>query len=50
MKIKKLLLASAIALSPMAAAAECAVEGSGEVNVISNFFEALEVLANEMKT
>jgi len=50
MKIKPLLLSSAIMLSPMAAAAECVVEGSGEVNVISNFFEALEVLANEMET
>lgn len=50
MKLKQTLLASAVALCPMVAAAECSVEGSGEVNVISNFFEALEVLANEMET
>ena len=50
MKFKRLLLASTIALSPVAATAECAVDGTGEVNVISNFFEALEVLANEMES
>ncbi|MBC6407977.1 MAG: extracellular solute-binding protein [Rhodobacteraceae bacterium] len=50
MKLKRLLLASTIALSPVAATAECAVDGTGEVNVISNFFEALEVLANEMES
>lgn len=50
MKIKQLLLASALALTPVAASAECAVDGNGEVNVLSNFFEALEVLSNEMET
>ena len=50
MKIKNILMATVIALAPMAASADCAIEGKGEVNVISNFFEALEVLANEMKT
>ncbi|WP_299985943.1 extracellular solute-binding protein [uncultured Ruegeria sp.] len=50
MKLKQVLLASAIALSPFAASAECTIEGTGEVNVLSNFFEALEVLAAEMET
>ncbi|MFA3919414.1 ABC transporter substrate-binding protein [Ruegeria hyattellae] len=50
MKLKQVLLASAIALSPIAASAECTIEGTGEVNVLSNFFEALEVLAAEMET
>ena len=36
-------------LSPSAAAAECGVDTAGEVNVISNFFETLELLANTMK-
>ncbi|MEL6734416.1 MAG: extracellular solute-binding protein [Pseudomonadota bacterium] len=38
-----------IAVAPAAAMAECAVEGNGEVNVLSNFFEALEVLSAEME-
>ena len=50
MKLKNILLATVLSLAPMAAAAECSIEGKGEVNIISNFFEALEVLANEMKT
>lgn len=50
MKLKKLLLASAIALTPTVTFAECAVEGNGEVNVLSNFFQALEVLSAEMET
>jgi len=49
MGIRQLLLASVIAVAPAAAMAECAVEGNGEVNVLSNFFEALEVLSAEME-
>ena len=50
MGIRQLLLASVIAVAPAAAMAECAVEGNGEVNVLSNFFEALEVLSAEMES
>lgn len=50
MKLKHLFMASAIALTPAAAIAECTIEGNGEVNVLSNFFEALEVLSAEMET
>ncbi len=49
MKVKLTLAAAAIALMPSGAWAACSVEGSGEVNVISNFFETLELLAEKMK-
>ncbi len=49
MKLRTTLAAAAIALMPTGAFAECSVEGAGEVNVISNFFEALELLAGKMK-
>lgn len=49
MQLKTLLLASALAFTPAAAWAECSIEGQGEVNVITNFFETLEVLAEKMK-
>lgn len=49
MTIRNILLASALAFAPVAASAACEVEGNGEVNVISNFFEALELLADKMK-
>ena len=50
MKLKQLLLASTLTLAPLAATAECSIDGNGEVNVLSNFFEALEVLSKEMET
>ena len=50
MKLKQLLLALALSVAPTAALAECDVIGDGEVNVLSNFFEALEVLSKEMET
>ena len=46
MKLQKLVLASTVSLVSAFASAECVVEGGGEVNVLSNFFEALEVLSN----
>ncbi len=49
MKIKTTLAAAAIALMPTGAFAACAVDGAGEVNVISNFFETLELVASKMK-
>lgn len=50
MKLQKLVLASTVSLVSAFASAECVVEGGGEVNVLSNFFEALEVLSNEMES
>ena len=49
MKIRYALAAAAVASLPTGAWAECNINGSGEVNVISNFFETLELLANTMK-
>ncbi|MCY4452892.1 MAG: extracellular solute-binding protein [Immundisolibacterales bacterium] len=49
MKFKYIVAAAALAALPSTALAECKVEGSGEVNVISNFFETLELIANTMK-
>ncbi len=49
MKLKVLTIATALALAPTAAFAECKVDGAGEVNVISNFFETLELLAKTME-
>lgn len=39
----------AFAIAPAAAHAACAIEGSGEVNIITNFFPALELLSKKMK-
>lgn len=47
--IRNILFASALAVAPVAASAACEVEGNGEVNVLSNFFETLELLADKMK-
>ncbi|MBX3567803.1 MAG: extracellular solute-binding protein [Rhizobiaceae bacterium] len=41
--------ATASFFSPSLANAACAIEGSGEVNVITNFFPTLELLAAKMK-
>ena len=49
MKFKYIVAAAALAALPSTALAECKVEGNGEVNVLSNFFETLELLANTMK-
>jgi len=49
MNLKVLTIATAMALAPTAALADCKVDGSGEVNVISNFFETLELLAKTME-
>ena len=49
MKFKYIVAAAALATLPPSAWAECKVDGSGEVNVLSNFFETLELLANTMK-
>ena len=48
-KLNRMLAAAAIAAAPGAASADCGIDASGEVNVISNFFETLELLANEME-
>ena len=49
MKLKYIVAAAVLAALPASAWAECKVDGSGEVNVLSNFFETLELLANTMK-
>lgn len=49
MKLRTTLAAAAIALMPSGAFAACSIEGLGEVNVISNFFETLELVASKMK-
>ncbi len=49
MKFKYIVAAAALAALPSSAWAECKVDGSGEVNVLSNFFETLELLADTMK-
>ena len=49
MRFKYIIAAAALATLPPSAWAECKVDGSGEVNVLSNFFETLELLANTMK-
>lgn len=49
MKFRYIIAAAALATLPPSAWAECKVDGSGEVNVLSNFFETLELLANTMK-
>lgn len=56
MKHIKLMLASvvltaipALAVMPTTAHAACSIEGSGEVNIITNFFPALELLSKKMK-
>ena len=49
MRFKYIIAAAAFATLPLSAWAECKVDGSGEVNVLSNFFETLELLANTMK-
>ena len=41
--------ATASCFSPSLASAACSLEGSGEVNVITNFFPTLELLAAKMK-
>ena len=49
MRLRHVLAATVLATLPTGAWAECKIDGSGEVNVISNFFETLELLANTMK-
>ncbi len=48
-RIKTVLAAVVLAVLPVFASAQCNVNGSGEVNVLSNFFDALEVLADAME-
>lgn len=47
-RIRYLLAASAIAAAPGMASSDCGA-GTGEVNVLTNFFETLELLANVME-
>jgi len=49
MNLKHLLCAAAVAMVPTGAWAECSVSGTGEVNVLSNFFETLELLASKLE-
>ena len=49
MRLKCIVAAAALAALPASTWAECNVDGSGEVNVLSNFFETLELVANTMK-
>lgn len=49
MKLKAMLFASALAIAPAAAFADCGIEASGEVDTLSNYFEVLELIANKMK-
>ncbi len=48
-RLKLLAAAAAIFAAPAVASAECDIDASGEVNVITNFFETLELLSNVMK-
>jgi len=48
-RIVILAMVAALFLAPAIATAACEVEGSGEVNVISNSFPVLELIANTMK-
>ena len=48
-RIKATFVAILFATLPALANAQCNVNGSGEVNVLSNFFDALEILANTME-
>ncbi len=38
-----------LAVLPVTASADCGIEDAGEVNILTNFFDVLELLANEMK-
>ena len=49
MKLKHLIPIALLVVMPGMASAECSIDGKGEVNIISNFFETLELLANKMK-
>ena len=49
MNFKKTLAAALFAAVPVTASANCGIESEGEVNLISNFFETLELLANVME-
>ena len=49
MRLRKTLAVVVLAVMPSGAWANCEIDGSGEVNIISNFFETLELLANTMK-
>ncbi len=44
-----ILASAAVALAPQFAQAACAVQGSGEVNVLMNFFPTTQVLDGAMK-
>ena len=48
-RINKFIAAAAIAVSPSVASADCGIGDSGEVNVLTNFFETLELLASVME-
>ena len=49
MNLRKTLAAAVLAVVPATASANCGIDSDGEVNVISNFFETLELLANVME-
>ncbi|MCY4541491.1 MAG: extracellular solute-binding protein [Rhodobacteraceae bacterium] len=49
MKFRHLLAAAALAVAPSMASANCGIEDSGEVNILTNFFDTLELLANAME-
>ncbi len=49
MKLRNAAAAVVFATVPTGAWATCEIDGSGEVDVISNFFETLELLAETMK-
>ncbi|MDE0112688.1 MAG: extracellular solute-binding protein [Albidovulum sp.] len=48
-KLQLLATAAAVVAAPSLASAECDIDATGEVNVITNFFETLELLANVME-
>lgn len=48
-KLRTILASAAIGLMPVAGFAACSVQGSGEVNVLMNFFPTTEVLDAAMK-
>ena len=48
-RIRYILVALAISVLPLGAHADCGISDSGEVNILTNYFETLEILANAMK-
>ncbi len=48
-RFKTLAAAAAVATAPSVASADCGISDAGEVNILTNFFDTLELLANVME-